>query len=413
MASLGAILVSSPWLSVFSESVQTQKEKVRLAIVGPGSRGQHLMRFLLQNPRVEIAALCDIYQPSIDGALNLAPRAKVYNDHRKLLEDRSIDGIVVATPLNTHFPIVMDAFDAGKHIFCEKSIGYTIEECFRMYTRHKETGQIFFSGQQRLFDPRYIKAMEMIHAGMFGEINAIRTFWYRNGSWRRSVPSPELERHINWRLYREYSKGLMTELACHQLQIGSWARRKLPEKVVGHGAITYWKDGREVDDNISCIYIFDDGVKMSFESFISNKFYGLEEQIMGNLGTVEPEKGKYYFETVEPAPAFMQMVNDIENKLFDSLPFAGTSWAAETANANKGTYILGERPKVDGTSLNLDAFVEAVITRKQPVQVAEEGYYASAYCLLGDEAIQQGKILSFPDEYKINYLNHQQKTLIS
>ena len=92
-------------------------------------------------------------------------------------------------------------------------------------------------------------------------------------------------------------------------------------KVMGHGAITYWKDGREVYDNVSCIYVFDDGVKMTFDSIISNKFYGLEEQIMGNLGTVEPEKGRYYFESVAPAPAFLQLVNDWENKMFDSLPF--------------------------------------------------------------------------------------------
>ena len=61
----------------------------------------------------------------------------------------------------------------------------------------------------------------------------------------------------------------MTELACHQLQIGSWALRKIPEKVMGHGAITYWKDGRDVYDNVSCVYVFDDGVKMTFDSVIS------------------------------------------------------------------------------------------------------------------------------------------------
>lgn len=96
----------------------------------------------------------------------------------------------------------------------------------------------------------------------------------------------------------------MTELACHQLQIGSWALQELPVKVMGHGAITYWKDGREVYDNVSCIYVFENGKKMTFDSVISNKFYGLEEQIMGSLGTIELEKGKYYFENVPPAPGF-------------------------------------------------------------------------------------------------------------
>ena len=395
IAGTGVLLATSPWLSAFSEVTHTSNEKCRLGIIGPGSRGRFLMSFLVQNPKVDIVALCDIYQPSIDEGLKLAPKAKVYGDYRKLLEDKNI---------------VMDAFDAGKHVFCEKTIGFTMEECFRMYNKHISTGKIFFSGQQRLFDPRYIKTMEMIHAGTFGEINAIRTFWNRNGDWRRPVPSPNLERQINWRLYREYSKGLMTELACHQLQIGSWALRKLPEKVMGHGAITYWKDGREVYDNVSCLYVFDNGVKMTFDSVISNQFYGLEEQIMGNLGTVEPEKGKYYFESVAPAPGFLQMVNDWENRLFDSLPFAGTSWAPETANENKGEFILGERPKTDGTSLLLEAFVEAVITRKQPARIAEEGYYASMLCLLGDQALQEERTLYFPDEYKINYLNHHSQT---
>ena len=410
MTGAGVLLAASPWLSAFSEAVNTSNEKCRLGVIGPGSRGRFLMSFLVQNPKVDIVALCDIYQPSIDEALKLAPKAKVYGDYRELLENNNIDAILVATPLSSHCKIVMDAFDAGKHVFCEKTIGFTMEECFRMYNKHRSTGKIFFTGQQRLFDPRYIKAMEMIHAGTFGEINAIRTFWYRNRDWRRPVPSANLERQINWRLYKEYSKGLMTELACHQLQIGSWALNKLPEKVMGHGAITYWKDGREVYDNVSCLYVFDDGVKMTFDSVISNQFYGLEEQIMGNLGTVEPEKGKYYFESIPPAPGFLQMINDWENKLFDTLPFAGTSWAPETANENKGELILGERPKSDGTSLLLEAFVEAVITRKQPARIAEEGYYASMLCLLGHQALQEEKTLYFPDEYKINYLNHQSKT---
>ena len=407
MLSTGAVLLSSPWLSVFADVKETAKEKCRLAVIGPGSRGRFLMSFLLQNPNVEIVAFHDIYQKSIEEALKMVPNAKVYADYRQLLEDKSIDAVLIATPLNCHYQIAIDAFDAGKHVFCEKTIGYNMDQCYRMYQKHRETGLIFFTGQQRLFDPRYIKAMEMVHAGMFGEINAIRTFWYRNGDWRRPCPSPELEKQINWRLYKASSKGLMTELACHQLQIGSWALQKLPEKVCGHGAITYWKDGREVYDNVHCMYVFDDGVKMTFDSVISNKFYGLEEQIMGHLGTVEPEKGKYYFENIDPAPAFLQLINDWENKLFDTLPFAGTSWAPETANVNHGEFITGERPKSDGTSLLLDAFVEAVNTRKQPLQIAEEGYYASMLCLLGHQAIEEERTIYFPDEYKIDYLNHQ------
>ena len=404
---MGTALATSPWLSVFSESKHTKGEKIRLGIIGPGSRGKFHMMFFQNNPKCEMVALCDIYQPSIDTAMQYAPNAKVYKDYRKLLEDKNVDAVLIATPLNTHCEIALAAMDAGKDVLLEKSLGLTMDECYQIYMKHKETGRIFFSGQQRLFDPRYIKAMEMIHSGLIGQVKCIHSFWNRNGDWRRPVPDPSLERLINWRLYKESSKGLMTELACHQLQVGTWALQKFPEKVMGTGAICYWKDGREVYDNVNLIYMFDGGEQMTYGSCISNKFYGLEEQIMGDLGTMEPEKGKYYFENVDPAPAFLQMINEWENKLFANIPFAGTSWAPETANENHGEYILGERPSGDGTSQLGEAFIEACITQKQPANIAEEGYYASQLTMLGYEAITTGETQYFPDKYKLDYLNHK------
>lgn len=91
MIGAGVLLSASPWLSAFSEVVETSGEKCRLAIIGPGSRGRFLMSFLVQNPKVEIVALCDIYQPSIEKALELAPKAKVYDDYRvisQLVEEK-------------------------------------------------------------------------------------------------------------------------------------------------------------------------------------------------------------------------------------------------------------------------------------------------------------------------------------
>ncbi len=398
----GVLAASSPWLSAFADVDHTAKERCRLGIIGPGSRGRFLMSFIAANPKAEIVAIADVYEPSIEEALKIVPGAKVYRDYRRLLADKDVEAVVVAVPLHKHYQIVMDAFDAGKHVYCEKTIGYTMEECFNMYRKHMETGLLFFTGQQRLFDPRYIKAMDLVHQGLFGKVSHVDAYWNRNGDWRREA-TPELERFINWRLYRESSRGLMTELACHQLQVGTWALGKLPDRVMGHGGITFWKDGREVYDNVHCVYGYDTGETITYGSVISNKFYGLEEKIMGNLGTVEPENGKYFFEEVAPAPAFLQMINSWENKLFDEIPFAGTSWAPETANKNTGEFILGERPKGDGTSLLTEAFVEAVITGKQPERIAEEGYYASLLCLWGHEAIERGEILTFPEQYKIDY----------
>ncbi len=414
----GTLLSAVPWMSALADenTAETTKEKIRIGIIGPGSRGRFLMNLLKNNKKAEMVAICDIYQPSIDKALEIAPKAKVYNDYKKLLEDKNIDAVVITTPLFRHYQMAMDALDAGKDLYLEKSMAYNVSQCYDIYQKYKSTGRIFFVGQQRLFDPRYHKAMEMIHNGTFGEIQAVRTFWFRNGSWRNKVPDPALERQLNWRLYKEYSRGLMTELGGHLLQVGTWAMQKLPEQVMGAGGITFWKDGREVEDNLSCIFSMDDGRRITYESVISNKYYGLEEQIMGNLGTVEPEKGMYYFEDgtvngtpAKPAPGFTQLMRDVQNRVFEKLPFAGTSWEPEVAKEIKGNYIMGEDYKIntDGTQEALNAFVESVITQKQPERIAEECYYASAMVLLGCDAIEQKKILEFPHEYRLNYLNHK------
>lgn len=411
LGTAGAIAAVSPWMSAFAQVDKTVGEHVRIGVIGPGSRGQFLMSFILKNPKAKIVALCDVYQPSLDSALKMVPDAVVYNDYRKMLEDKNIDAVVIATPLDRHYQMAMDALEAGKDVFCEKAMCYELSQCYDVYRKYKSGSNIFFVGQQRLFDPRYIQVMKLVHDGTFGDINAVWAYWNRNNDWRRACPSADLDEHINWRLYKAHSKGIMTELACHQLQIGTWAMRELPNKVMGHGAITHWKEGREVYDNVSCVYVFDSGRKMTYDSVLSNKFYGYEEKIMGTKGTVEPEIGKYYFEQTPPAPAFVRLINDIEMDIFNAVPFAGTSWEPETASTNKGEYILGKAPKEDGTSLMLDAFVEAVITRKQPVNIVEEGYYASAMSLLGHQALEEQRIVTFPDEYKLDYLNHKSLSL--
>ena len=400
-------LASFPWLEAISEENRkaSRGEKTRIAVVGTGSRGQYLLRLLVLNPKVEIAYLCDDYQPSLDKALEIAPGSPVTVDYRVVVDDKNVDGVVIATPLHVHREVAVAAMEAGKKVYCEKSLSLTLPEALDIYNTHKRTGSVLFVGQQRLFDPVYLKGIEMIHAGAFGEIQGINTYWYRNGDWRRKVPSPELERKINWRLYRDYSCGLMTELACHQVQLGTWIWRDIPERIYATGATTYWKDGREVEDNVGVVYTYKNGCRMSFDSIISNRLYGYEEQVLGNLGALEFEAGKIYWEKTPPMPGFLRMLNDIETDLFTTLNFGGPSWDPETAKKNHGEYIMGrKRTYQDGTEFAVDAFVESAITGEQPPMIAQEGYYATVLSLLGQQSIDEKREIIFPDEYKIEYL---------
>ena len=414
----GMLLTAFPWLQSCrsaDEQKEAAREKVKLAIIGTGSRGQYHIHNLRNIPNVETVALCDNYAVHLEQAAAMCPAAKTYTDYRQVLERKDVQAVLIATPLDMHPVITIDALEAGKHTFCEKSMALSPAGCLAMYNAYKRSNKVLFIGQQRLFDPKYVRAMEMVHSGMLGEITGIRTYWFRNSDWRRPVTSPEQERKINWRLYTEFSGGMRTEMATHQLQVGNWALKMIPETVTGYGDIVYWKDDREVYDSVSLIYRYANGVKMTYESIISNKFYGLEEELLCKNGTMEFEKGKYFFEEIKPAPGILQLINQIEHGIFDNVPFAGPSWVPETATRNTGYFILDKVKSHDGAStvgfsgdgsdLLLAAFCEAAITGRPAPRLVEEAYYSSVLALLGLQSMEEKRIITFPDEYKIPYLN--------
>jgi len=396
-----ATIASFPWMSSCTPKAaqEVSGEKTRIGLIGPGSRGQFHLSNLKNIPEAEIVALCDVYEPNLQAAAAMFPSAKLYSDYRKLLDDPQVESVIITTPLYLHYEMAKAAFAAGKNVFCEKAMSYTIEECYDLYKTATASGKIFIIGQQRLFDPKYLKAFELVRSGELGPVVNIRNYWFRNGDWRRECP-PELERHLNWRLYREYSRGLMTELACHQIQNGTWALGMYPEKVMGTGSTIFWKDGREVFDNIAVIYTFPNGVNMTFESVISNKHFGMGEYILCNKATVDLPGSRIYYENPEPRSGLRQLLGEIENNVFSNSAFAGTSFVAENGSKDRGLSIMPEA-EGDGSVEIMQAFCRACITGIQPPKVLEEAYYASVYALLGDEALLKEKTLTLEDKYKI------------
>ena len=412
-----ALLSSVPWLQSFTPSKldEIKKEKARIALIGTGSRGQYHIHNLLEIGHAEIVALCDIYPPNLKEAHALYPKAKTYTDYKKLLESKDIDGVVIATPLNWHGPMVLDSLAAGKHVFCEKSMALTMNECKAIYDAYQTTDKVLYFCMQRMFDEKYVKGVQMIHAGLLGEVVGARCHWFRNHDWRRPVPSPELERQINWRLYWESSAGLMTELASHQLEVCNWVVKRVPRSVMGMGDIVYWKDGREVYDSVNLIYHYDNDVKISYESLISNKFNGMEDQILGNKGAMDLAKGVYYYEEDNSGSGIQKLLNEIGDKVFTSVPIAGPSWRPETKESYKPHYVMEGKFNIneglsmvsaenDGSDQILSAFCQACITGEKAKNIVEEAYSATMLCLLGNQAMAEQRKIDFPDEYKIPYI---------
>ncbi|MGQ1784813.1 MULTISPECIES: Gfo/Idh/MocA family protein [unclassified Saccharicrinis] len=412
MAGAGMAFMANPL--VHSLTAQENKKNVRIGIIGTGSRGrylqEHLHRILEEgHGGFEIVALCDNYEPSLEKSKELARKykntAKTYDKYTKLIKDSGVDGVVIATPLFQHAHIAIDCMKAGIHVLCEKAMARTLDDTKAMYDAHISTGSILLIGHQRLFSNKYSHAMQRIHNGELGIIGQMHAHWHRGNDWRRPVPKgkPELERQINWRLYKEYSAGLLTELMSHQIQVANWALQENPVSVMGTGSIRYWHDGREVYDNLAVIFSYKDGTKFTYDSQTINKRYGCEEEIIGDKGTFELETNKFYSSKPvkpKPAPGIAQMIGDIQKGLFEEVPIGGPSWAPETKKKQIAEPIYAGQ-KGDGTKEELIGFVNFIKQGKCPEWITKEGYNASIWTMLTEQAIDSGKILTMPEKYNI------------
>jgi len=275
---------------------------VNYGMIGTGTEGCTLLKFLATIPEGRCIATCDIYPPNLKkGVETIGSNPQTYDDYRRLLERKDLDAVMVVTPLNLHTQMVVDALSAGKHVFVEKTMYFKEEEEGQIRRAAQEHPQQALQvGLQRRSSVLYQVAMEMIRKGALGKVMFVRANWHRNSDWRRPVPDPKYERLINWRMYKEYSGGLLAELCSHQLDVANWAFGAEPISVVATGGIDYWKDGREVCDNAQTIYEYTGGRKFLWSGVLYNEHFQFQEEIMGDLGTlvITLGKGMFYRERV-------------------------------------------------------------------------------------------------------------------
>ncbi|BDD02026.1 Gfo/Idh/MocA family oxidoreductase [Persicobacter psychrovividus] len=407
-------IVGSAFVLGLNPLMSTGKNSmVKIAIVGTGSRGKFLLNFLLsiqkENP-FEITALCDNYTPNLTSGLKQCTEQGVdpatYSDFRKMIAEHELDGVVITTPLHTHAEIAVYAMKAGIHVMCEKAMARTLEDTKQMLDVQQATGKILLIGHQRTFNPKYIQAMAQIHAGKLGTIGQIKAYWHRNNDWRRKVPEgkPELEKQINWRLYREFSAGLFTELMTHQLQVANWALQASPVSVRASGSIRFWKDGREVEDNIAVIFSYADGTQFIYDSMTSNSLIGVEEQIMGSKGMMELESNRVFWEASEKKEhpsAIAQLSAQIKKGKAEPVMAGGSSWKLEEAAVKADLPILENASDDDGSALLMAGFIKFLQGEKFPLWLTYSAYEASAWTLLAEEAMLSGKTLSMPEKYQL------------
>ena len=261
-------------------------EKVTIGIIGCGSRGVGLMHVLKElQDKFQITAVCDILDFRFKEAGKVGVgNIKEYKDYRKLLDDKSIQAVVIATPEYLHYQMAADALKAGKHVYLEKTMTYSIQQSIDLVGLAKShSKQVLQVGHQLPYTPLYIKVKEMIEKGYLGKITQVECRYDMHNDLRRPVPDPALEKIINWRMYKAYSGGLTAEILSHQMQYINWALDTHPNEVFSTGGIDFYKDGRETYDNVQVMLRYNQkGVVGNFGSTLANEREGFIFKIKGN-----------------------------------------------------------------------------------------------------------------------------------
>src|ERR1700728_80247 len=115
-----------------TSSVMGANDRIRIGIIGPGDRGSEILRQALALPNIECVGAADVYSYRLDRAKSIAPGAKTYLDYRHLLDDKSIDAVLIATPQHLHAECFTAALDAGKHVYQEKTMAFNVDHAKRM-----------------------------------------------------------------------------------------------------------------------------------------------------------------------------------------------------------------------------------------------------------------------------------------
>lgn len=359
-------------------------DRIRMGIIGAGARGQFLSE-QFKEVGVEIGGVCDVYEPNLQAGLKKASSgAKPFRDYRKLLDDRSFDAVVIATPDHWHARMMIDAVEAGKDVYLEKPLAHTIEEGFRMVSAVERTRRIVQVGTQRRSGELFVAARKIIESGRTGEMRLVTGLWYQKGvlnerplsgdldwkQWLGSAPARPLDpfRFRNWYWYSDYSGGHLMSQAAHIIDCIQWFqnwtqpvsvtctgnRPELPgTDVPPTGSISVEFPG-------NCLVVF----TLGWQAMRYNWYNDQLIQFHGNLARLDLGRERYALYEESSA---LEMVPSVERKSPGSFNFATLS--------------------------HIRNFLECIASRKQPNAPVEAGQATNIVLCMAMESYRTGRRL--------------------
>jgi predicted dehydrogenase len=376
-------------------AVYTGNDYVRVGLIGCKNMGWADLASLLKNNGVECLALCDVDSNVLNSRASefeskWKQKPMLYNDYRKLLENKDIDAVIIGTPDHWHCLQMIHACEAGKDVYVEKPIANTIEECNLMVAAAKKYNRVVQVGQWQRSDPHWLGALDYLHSGKLGKIRNAKTWAFVNygkdfpakpdepvpsgvdyDRWLGPAPKRPFNPnrfHGNFRYFWDYGGGLMTDWGVHMIDmVLAGMNVSAPNSVAAIGGKYGYPDSAaETPDSLQAVYDFGD-------------FSMVWEQ---SLGT---GRGPYNRTSGNPGVAFIGNNGTlvIDRDTWEVIP-----------EINNGNYMLEAFPVQANKPHGLDShtlnWLECIRSRKQPNCTIEMGRDAAINAQLGNISYRTG-----------------------
>jgi predicted dehydrogenase len=385
LGTLGALAAAGPAATY----AVAPSERVRLAILGVRGRGADLAGVFARDERAEVVALCDVDEAAFAKAIKVvedrtgkAPRTE--GDFRRLLDDRSIDAIVVAAPDHWHAPMTVLGCQAGKDVYCEKPASHNVVEGRRMVEAARKYGRVVQVGTQRRSSPSVQGAVAFVRSGALGKVGLARAWIHQQrkaighgkpgpvpkgvdyAMWQGPAPDRPFHEnrfHYNWHWFWDWGTGELGNNGIHGLDVARWGLDvDAPAKVASGGGKFVFDDDQEVPDTQVVTYEFPH-TSIVWEHRMWST-HGLEGSAFGIA--FYGEKG--------------------------TLIVDGSGWKVVDGPAAEG---VPEVKPSDGMTAHAANWLDCIKTRKRPNADVEVAHLSTRLCHLGNIAHRVGRKLAF------------------
>jgi len=400
-------------------------ERVTLGVIGTGARAQQLIDAAQQVPGVEVVAICDAYTGRATRArARTGGAAAIAKDARELLARPGIDAVIVGTPDHLHKAMAVAALDAGKDVYVEKPMTYTVDEGLEMIAAVKRNNRVLQVGSQGVSSPLDGTARDLVKSGKLGKVTLIRASYNRNtagGAWIYPIPPDATPQTVNWeaflgtapkrpfdparffrwRCYWDYSGGIAGDLFVHLLTTIHFVMgATMPSTVVASGELYRWKESREVPDTLNGLLVYPEGFTVNLSSTFNNESASESGfEILGTEGSIVFRGDRLTF-TPENVHEDNRWVVTSWAPELEQAYYADPKVKAQETPASWTPRMLPggeswEQQGQDNDVTHLANFIAAVRSRQQPYENAVVGHHAAAAAHMVNLSLRQHRLVEW------------------